>query len=198
MEQQIKCFLADDALVELEDAYVDKQKDLRSEINQQIKILCKSAKMTKLHKTILVNRKQDDENSGERIMKQDNVPLKEVDLSKYDVAHDPAWIPEKMDKETTKAYVQKVGDKTWKYLLEFAKLYCARIDLYNASLTDKEEKEKATQPKCFEEIMHEQLINALNGIIAKNIDAEFDAEFDEIEKADEKPKLAGERDKPKK
>lgn len=198
MKQEIKIFLAGNTLVELEDAYVDKKKDLRTEIHQQIKVLCMGAKMTDVHRIIVVNLKKENEDTGERELAQEQIPLKEDDLSKYVISHDAAWIPEKMDKEDAKTYVQTVGDSTWRYLLYFAKIYCARIDLYNDSLNSYEKSEVAKQPVCFEQIIHEQLINALNAIISKNMDKEFDLEFEEINKEEEtKPPMAGKRPDPK-
>jgi hypothetical protein len=196
-EQQVKIFLVDDAYIELEDAYVDKEKDLRAEVFSQIKTLCKSAKMSKVNKTLVVNLKETDEESGQRKMKQDTVPMDEVDLDKYPVKFDPEWLPEKMKKEDSRTYTQKVGDNTWKYLKYFYQIYCARIDKYNDSLEmPKEESEKAKLPACFEQVIHEQLVQALNQIIAKNIEKEFDAEFKEInaEQDNKKPK-AGSREK---
>jgi len=188
MEQEIKIFLVEDAFVELEDAYVDKKKDLRTEIHQQIKILCKVAKMTKVHNALIANLKSEDEESGERALKQEQIPLKEVDLTKYNLPHNPDWIPEKMDKENAKTYVQKVGDNTWKYLLYYAKIYCAKTDLYNDALNSDEKSEIAKQPVCFEQVIHEQLINALNAIISKNMDKEFDKEFEELNKEKDPPR----------
>jgi hypothetical protein len=195
-EQVVKIFLVDDAYVELEDAYVDKEKDLRAEVSQQIKTLCKSAKMSKVNKSVIVNLKETDEETAQRKMKQDTVPWKDAKVDKYEVSYNPDWIPEKMEKADVKVYTQKVGDTTMRYLKLFYQIYCARIDLYNDSLEATEKSEIAEQPKCFEQVIHEQLVNSLNQIIMKNIEKEFDAEFKEVEQAleDKKPK-AGSRDK---
>lgn len=195
-EQVIKIFLVDDAYVELEDAFVDKEKDLRSEVNKILKTIIKSAKMTKINKTMVVNIKKDDEETGERKMEQDTIKLKEVNLEKFVLESDPSWIPEKMDKDEVKIYSQKVGDATWKYLQYFSKIYGARLDKYNKSLNSDEDKQKAEFPKCFEQLIHEQLISGINTIITKHIEKEFDKEFKELEDAEDnkKPK-AGSRDK---
>jgi hypothetical protein len=199
-ENVVKIFLVDDAYVELEDAYVDKEKDLRAEVFQQIKTLCKSAKMTKVNKKLVVNLKETNDETAAREMKQDTVPLGDVNLEKYKIVHNADWIPEKMDKDEARTYTQKVGDNTWKYLELFYQIYCARIDLYNDSLEmPGEKKEKADMPECFEQVMHEQLVSALNQIIMKNIEKEFDSEFKEIgEKEEGKKPKAGARKKAKK
>ncbi len=199
-EQVVKIFLVDDAYVELEDAYVDKEKDLRAEVFQQIKILCKSAKMTKVNKTLIVNLKHTNDETAAREMKQEQIPLGDINLDKYKIKFDEDWIPEKMIRDETRTYSQKVGSKTWDYLQYFFQIYCARIDEYNDSLELPGEKEdKATQPKCFEQLMHEQLVSALNQIIMKNIEKEFDKEFKELgDKEDDKKNKGGSRKKAKK
>ena len=199
VEQEVKIFLSEDALVELEDAYIEKKKDLRAQISEQVKILYKGAKMTKVHHMIIVNLKSENVDNGERVLKAEQVPLKNVELKKYNLPHNPDWIPENMEKDDTKTYVLKVGDNTWKYLLYFVKIYCVKIDLYNDKLLSNEKSEIAKQPACFEQVLHEQLISGLNAIISKNMDKIFDAEFEEVhkeEKKDDKHPIAGERQTP--
>ena len=200
-DQVVKVFLVDDAYVELQDAYVDKEKDLRAEVFQQLKQLCKSAKMTKVNKTLVVNLKKINDETNERELKQESLQIgKDVDLDKYEVKFDPNWIPEKMDKNSIEVFKMKVGDNTWKYLQLFYQIYCARIDKYNSSLTSEErKKDKADLPKCFEQVIHEQLLGSLMQLIQKQIDKEFEEEFQELQKEEEdkKPK-AGSRDKKKK
>lgn len=201
--QYVKIFLVDDAYTELEDALVDKEKTIRSEVTKAITELCKSAKLSKVKKTLVINIKEENEITGERALKQDTMSFREFDIDKFPVKHDPDWIPEKMDKEEVRIYKQKVGDRTWKFLLFFWKVYCNRLDQYNKSLLDTEKKEKAEFPVCFEQMIHEQLIGVLDKIISKNIEKVFEEEFREIEEAEEKdkskdedkPKLAGSREK---
>ena len=184
VKQIIKIFLAEDALVELEDGYVDNKKILRQEINELIRVLYKSAKMTKVHQTMVVNRKTKNEETGKREFQPEQIPLAECDITKYDLPHDDAWVPKNMEKEggNVRYYAQAVGDSTWKYLVLFTKYYCARTDKYNETLLASEKDEIAEQPECFEQVIHESLINGVNGIIAKNIDNDFDSDVQDINK----------------
>lgn len=177
----LQVFLNEDALIQLEDEFVDKEDDLRHLVYDPVKQLAKQAKMIILNKQFIANVMDEDQNQ-----KQDVIKLKEFDLDKFAVKSDPNWLPENITKEEGNPYKIRVGDKTWGLLEMFFKLYDARVDIYNKSLDrgDKEyEKKKAKPAECWQQIIHEQLIGPVMQKLDKSIDRELEDEFKEVYKS---------------
>lgn len=176
----LQVFLNEDALVQLEDEFVDKEDDLRHLVYDPVKTLAKQAKMITLNKQFIANVMDEDQNQ-----KQDTIKLKDFDLDKFAVKSDPDWLPKNITKNEAKPYKIRVGDKTWGLLEIFFKLYDARVDLYNKSLDrgDKDyEKKKAKPADCWQQIIHEQLIGPVMQKLDKSIDKELEDEFKEVYK----------------
>lgn len=192
----LQVFLNEDALVQLEDEFVDKEDDLRHLIYDPVKQLAKQAKMIILNKQFVANIMDEDQQS-----KQDTIKLKDFDLDRFAPKSDTEWLPENVTKEEAKPYKIRVGDKTWGLLETFFKLYDARVELYNESLDrgDKDyEKKKAKPAECWQQIIHEQLIGPVMAKLDKSIDRELEDEFKEVYKPKSEQKEGPKRDKRKK
>jgi len=185
----LQVFLNEDALVQIEDEFVDKEDDLRHLVYDPIKVIAKQAKMILLNKQFVANVMDDEQQQEQKTIKLD-----EYDLEKHVVKSDPTWLPDNLSEEDSKPYKIRVGEKTWKYLQMYFQLYEARIDLYNKSLdrgAKDYEKQKAKPAECWEQIVHEQLIGPVMQKIDKSIDKELEDEFKEVyegkkDKADKK------------
>lgn len=174
----LQVFLNEDALVQLEDEFVDKEDDLRHLVYDPVKTLAKQAKMILLNKQFVVNIMDEDQKQ-----KQDTIKLNEFNLDKYAIKSKPDWLPENIIAAEAKPYKIRVGDKTWGLLETFFKLYQARVYLYNKSLdrsAKNYEDNKAKPAECWEQIIHEQLIGPVMEKIDKSIDKELEEEFKEV------------------
>lgn len=174
----LQVFLNEDALVQLEDEFVDKEDDLRHLVYDPVKQLAKQAKMIILNKQFVANVMDDDQKAEQKTIK-----LSEIKIDKFAPKSDPDWLPENVTAAEANPYKIRVGDKTWGLLEMSFKLYQIRIDLYNKSLDkgDKEyEKKKAKPAECWEQIIHEQLIGPVMQKIDKSIDRELEDEFKEV------------------
>jgi len=174
----VKVFVSQDALVALEDQFVDDRKGLNKFVYEQIRGLARTAKLCKVNGQFMANIEKEGQ------VKQETYSLKDVDLDEYTVKEDPEWLPDKYDKDVTTYYSIKVGDKTWQALQDFGAIYNCRIDLFNESLPDDAQRKNKVikKAKCLEQINHEQLVAPVMEKITKNIDAELDKEFDEVNK----------------
>lgn len=185
MMYDLKVFLMEEAKVQLEDDFVDKEDDLRHFIYEQVKGLAKSGKMIKLNGQFIANI--EDENAPER-KGQETIKLKEFDLDKYDVKSDPDWVPENLDSEEATVYKIRVGEKTWKLLQIYFQIYQARVSIFNKSVNKKrkgfnEDVELAKTAKCTEQIIHEALIGPVMQKISLSIDKDLEEEFTEVYKS---------------
>jgi len=111
--------------------------------------------------------------------------LKEFKLSEYTIAHNEDWIPENLDADDCKPYIIKIGPKTMDRLETYCKVYQAKVSIYNKSLTDADRKIKsktAIAADCFEQIIHEALIQNVMQKLMSLDDKEFDKEFEEVNK----------------
>jgi len=188
----LKVFLSEDALVSLQDQFVDKEKALQKFIYEQVRGLCRTAKLCKINQQMMANIEK------EGVMTNETYNLKEIDLEKYTLGSDESWLPEKYDKDSTTFYALKVGDNTYDLLLYFGQIYNARIDLYNDSIpeTDINKKQKLLKPaECMEQIIHGQLITPIMNKITEHIDKELDKEYDELLKEDKKEEEEKEKKK---
>ena len=183
MTKQIKLFLPNDFHEELLYQYEDKDADLRKVVFGLLKPLAKQGKMTKLGGSIQCRIKKDGK------MSMEEKPVKEVDLEKTAPTSDDNWIPEKVTKEEIKIYSLTVSDRLFEDIWYFAKLFCARLEIWNASLDTKSEdykKDKATQPACFEQIVQDNVVGSLSRTLSENVEKDYDEEFEELDKK-EKP-----------
>lgn len=188
---KLKVFLTEEALVDLEDDYVDKEDELHKFMFGNIKVLAKQAKMilrSKQFTAIVINE------DGEQ--EQKIIKLKEFDLEKFTVESNPDWIPENLDIDDCKPYIIKVGNKTMSRLKTHTQIYQAKVDLYNKSMSATPKKlEEAKPATCIEQIIHEQLIGPIMNKLSILDDAELDEEFEQVNKPkSKKPNRTGKKD----
>ena len=193
---ELKVYLVEDALAELQDAFLDKEDDLRQIVYSKIRELAKQGRMIELNKQFMANKLDEDKKQI-----TDAIKLKEFNLDEFELQSDPTWLPENLEKDDTASYVIKVGDKTFKSLQTYSKVYQARVDIYNKSL-DKQDPNyndiMAKPAECFEQIIQQSLIQTVQDEISKVIDKGLDAEFKEINeppKKKEKPDRTGNKNK---
>jgi len=182
-EHRVKVFMTEDALAELEEKYEEKPEDLRKVIRDKIRELVKSAKMTKLQKIIIANIEDPDT----KVNKQDQFPLGDYKLEKFDLKSDTDWLPEDFDEDDTKYYSVKVGANTWKYLIMFCQVFGVRVKIWNDSIDSDDTKRKdklIDVPECKEQVFHEQLNPVITRELVNAVGDEFDDEFKEIDKAE--------------
>ena len=178
---KLKVFLTEESLIELEDDYVDKEEELRTLMFGYVKVLAKTTKMIMRNKQFKVGLKAFDDGSEHTEV----IQLKKFKLSKYTLKHDDEWIPENLDASDCKPYIIRIGPKTMDRLETYAQIQQARVSLYNESLTDADRKieaRKAKPFKCFEQIIHDELIVKIMQKLSMSDDKEFDKEFEEINK----------------
>lgn len=195
--KKVKVFLTEDALTQLEDAYLDKEDELRKLIFNKVKELAKGGKMCKIQKNFAAQIW----NPEEKKFKQEVYSLKKERLEDYDPGDNPEWIPKEMDKEDTKYYALQVGDKTWEYLVVICQVLVARITKFNESLDMSREdhkEQKMELPECREQIFHEQLIQLVTGKIMESVADEFEEEFKEINKSEDEKKKEPKKKEPAK
>lgn len=180
--------LAEEAMIAFEDHFDDSE-ELRKFVFEQIKQLAKGAKLIRMNKSFTGVIESEDNKR-----KQEIFYLKDVNLDHYSIDSDPAWLPKNIQKNDVKFYILKVGEKTWGALQLFSKVNVARAVLYNKSLDKSDENydgKLMEKPKCFEQIIQENLILAVYEKIGKNIDDELekeDAELNKPKKKEEKKK----------
>lgn len=179
MTKTIKLFLPKDFYEELLYQYEGKEGELRALVFSYLKPLGKQGRMVKLNQTIQTRVMKDGK------MAMEETDLKEIDFEKTSVKPDSEWIPEKVTKEEIKIYSLTVSEKLYEDLAYFAKVFCARLLIYNDSLDKKSPEYKnqvAVPPTCFEQIIQDNVVNQLSGAVSVNIDKEYDEEFAEMEK----------------
>ena len=190
MVHTVKVFLAEEALVALEDHFVDKDEDaLRKYIFDQVKGLARSAKLVRMNKSFAGNIEVKDGRPNET--KMETWYLKDVRLDKFTVKEDPSWIPKNMDKDDVKIYYLKIGEKTWEALQIYVQVYSARLKFYNDSLDESDSRyndKLLEKPDCFEQVIHEAIIPQVYQKISANIDDELEKEFDKVNEPPEKKK----------
>lgn len=186
MTQTIKLFLPNEFHEELLYQYEGKDADLRKLVFGFLTPMGKQGKMVILNKMVQVRVWKDGK------MAMEEVKLKDINLEKTAVGADDKWIPEKVTNEEIKTYSLSVSDRLFDDLQMFAKVFCARLDIWNKSLDKKAKEYKeqvALMPACFEQIIQDNVITQLSNALAGNIDTEYQEEFDELEKKleDKKP-----------
>lgn len=184
MPSEQSVFLTDDAIAEFKDCFIDSNSAPEKFVFEQIRAMAREAKRAKITKKITYN------NLVDGIPSQKTVKFSEAKLEEYAPASDPNWRPEGDD---IVPLTIKVGDKSTELLKLYAEMYCFRTKKFNESIPIKDPLRKtktATVPSCFEEIVHNGIIDAVIKEINKNIDKDLNEEFEEIygEKKKEKPK----------
>jgi len=172
----VEVFLNEDALVQLEDEFVDKEDDLRHLVYEPVKTLAKASKMVLLNKQFVCNVYDEEQ---PRQTGQETIQLEDYDLDKHKIDGDDTWRPENVVADS-KPYKIRVGDKTWNLLETYFKIYEAKVSVYNKSLpNNKKDKEKfrAVPAKCYQQILHEALIQPVMQKIDKSIDEELEEDF---------------------
>lgn len=178
MAHEVKLFLAEEAMIALEDNFADDDDDdaLRKFVFGEVKKLAKAAKLIKMNKSF-AGVIEDDWKRGKT--KQETFYLKDVNLDDYTIDSDPSWIPKNISKNDCKTFILKVGEKSWDALQFFSKVSVARNALFNKSLTKADpnyEDKQGEKAKCFEQIIHESIILAVMTKVGDNIDDELDEE----------------------
>lgn len=190
MVHTIKVFLAEEALIALEDHFVEKDEDaLRQYIFSLIKGLAKNAKLIRMNKSFASNVEI---KGGEPNETKEKIwYLKDVNLDKFTLEEDSSWIPKSLDKDDLKIYSIKVGETTWEALQIYVQAHCAKIKFYNDSLDENDKRYKIKlieKPACFEQVVYESIIPQIYQKIDASNDVEFQKEFDKINEPPEKKK----------
>lgn len=188
MAHEVKLFLAEEAMIALEDHFADDDDDdaLRKFIFAQVKILAKAAKLIKMNKSFGGVVEDDWKNNKN---KNDTFYLKDINLNDHSIDSDPSWLPKNIDKNDVKIYILKVGERTWEALQLFVKVSVARNFLFIKSLTKADpnyEDKKGEKAKCFEQVIHDNIVLAVMGKIGDNIDDQLDEEDAEVNKPKKK------------
>ena len=188
MVEKIKLYLDEDALTELQDQYMDKETELRKELQAFIKNMFVNTKGAELNKTLVCGMEVEED--GKRVTKNEPVPFKDIDFTKFVVKFNPSWKPKEIDKPTY--YELAVGDATYKKLVTEAQYFMIRVDKYNGSIS--KDKKKADVPTCFEECMYQNLYQPTMSLIMKKVGNVCDDEFEELNKLEDAPKEEAKQD----
>ena len=180
MTKQIKLFMKNTVHEALLYQYEDKGADLRALFFHFLTPLGKQGKITKLHGVLSCMLMGDD---GK--LKQTDIKIKDVEFKKFEIAENPNWRPAGIAAADLVVHEQVISDGLYDDLMYFGKVFCARLAEYNKSLDPKiknYQKAKAPMPSCIEQIIFENVIGQIAETINKNMDTNYDAEFEEIEK----------------
>lgn len=188
MVEKIKFFLGEDSLTELTDQYMDKETELRKELQTFVKNMFVNTKGTELNKTLVCGMEV--EENGKKVTKQEPVPFKDIDFDKYIVKFNPDWKPKEIEKPTY--YELAVGDATYKKLVTEAQHFMIRVDKYNGSIS--KDKKKADVPTCFEECIYQNLYQPTMQLIMKKVGDVCEDEFAELNKLEDAPKEEAKKD----
>ena len=179
MTKTISLFLPNAMHEEVLYQYEGKDADLRKLIFGLLTPLGKQGKMVKLSGSLQARVNTD----GKLAMEDKNI--KDIDMEKLAPKHDKEWIPERVTKDEIKVIKHTMSDRLYEDLEYFAKVFCARLDIYNKSLDKKAKdyKDKVAKfPACFEQVIQDNVVGQLSQAVAGNIDAEYTEEFEELEK----------------
>jgi len=181
MTKTIKLFLPKEFYDEMLYQYEEKDAELRTLVHGFLKPYGKQAKMALLHNNIQV-----------RLIKKGKIEieeqiLKELGLENSTLSFNKDWLPEKMEKGNIEVYSLTISDRLYEDLLNFAKIYIVRLDMWNDSVNaDAGEDGKIAEdrlaklPVCFEQIIQDVTIQNLTQAVEENIDKEYDEEFTEL------------------
>jgi len=195
--------MSEENRIALEDCFMDTPNtDARKFIFDTLKMACHDAKKSLRNKTTLVNQRNE---FGQ--IQQQEISLKDIDLSKYELDSNPKWLPKGLEPSDSKPIELKLGDNTMQYLKAFGQIILIRHEKFNQAEEDFYKTAKArliaaktpdTQMEMWEKqqvTMREQrkleipncleaaLFASIWGIIQQKIDqsdmAIFDKEFSE-------------------
>ena len=133
MSTKLQIPMLDTFYEELDDAFIDEKQTAHEFIWEQLRGLCRDAKMGKLQKSCVVNVMKNGQPTQE-VIKLRGLELKEL-------ASDPSWKPDKVEADEIKFFEHSVTDKTLKYLQLFASFSLLRHEKYGESIVN-ENKEK--------------------------------------------------------
>ena len=185
MTKTISLFLPNAMHEEVLYQYEGKDADLRKLIFGLLTPLGKQGKMVKLSGSLQARVYKD----GKLAM--EDKEIKNIDMEKLATKSDSTWIPERVTKDEIKIIKHTMSDRLYEDLEYFAKVFCARLDIYNKSLDKKAKdyKDKVAKfPACFEQVIQDNVVGQLSQAVAGNIDAEYTEEFEELEKKFEEKK----------
>ena len=192
---------------ELEDAFIDQKEDSHTFIWQQIRGLCRDAKMGKLNKACIF-QKLNKAGGFDR----DSVKLKEVTLE--ELPSNPDWVPLKMEADEVSYFEHKITEKTLKYLMLFSSFSLLRYDKLEesikkldeenlAEMRDKitetnrkveepkiieaekkikeaDEERQKDKPTCMEQCVFNSIYQQIYRHVVANVDKSFDKENEEM------------------
>lgn len=208
MSNILRIPMPDSIYDELDDAFIDEKDTAQKFIWEQIRALCRDAKVGKLNKVCTVNVIKDG------VPATENLKLREFELAQ--VSHDPSWLPPDMDATEVKYYEHKITDKTLEYLRMYCSFTLLRHNKYADSIEEDNTKRlkkiietkpeqkliedakenfaktvdrfRDATPKCLEEIVFNGVYRAIHAKIVENIDREFDKENEEMYPTEDKSK----------
>ena len=127
MSTTVKIPMNEETRIDLEDCFVDTPNtDARKFVFDNLKQACQDAKRSVRNKVTPVNRRQED-----GAMKQEEFELKGIDLEKFTLPSNEAWLPKGMSAEDNNPIELKLGDSTMKFLKHFGQLVIIRHEQYN-------------------------------------------------------------------
>ena len=183
MSNILRIPMPDSIYDELDDAFVGEKETPQLFIWEQIRALCRDAKIGRLNKNCTVNVIKDG------VPATDNVKLRGFELP--EASHDPTWLPPNMEQEDVKYYEHKVTDKTIEYLRLFCSFALLRHNKYADSI--EEDNKKKLQKMIDGKAKQEQIDDAKENFV-KGVQKFRDATpkcVEEIIKQHHKKKLFG-------
>lgn len=182
MVETLRVFLSEDALVTLQDKYIEQDETaIHRFIFGIVRDMARSAKMVLMSGELALAVFDE---IGQ--MRQEKITLKEI--TKPEIVHNKDWMPESKGEKLV-PYELKVGEKTYGLLITAYEHYLIRGAKYNESLPvntpdgrpDLNRKQKLiTLASCFEEFLHGGLIMPIMQEVENSINSELDKEFDSI------------------
>lgn len=197
MPRTLRIPLSPEAADELEDAFIDDEKtDSHQFVWQQIRALCRDAKMTRLSHTLQYHEMGAD---GKLISKSEKLNLDDIPK----LPNAPDWKPDSLGDADVRYFEHMVTDRTWEYLVLFAALAARRQRKYVESLARLDEKRLAeldgkdrdrfakvvaenrehrvkTIPRNIEEVVYMSLEKPITDMITANIDRLLDKENEQM------------------
>ena len=198
--------------IALEDLLIDvPNMDGRKFLFTNIKQACQDAKRSIRNKVTPVNRRPIVGGPP----KQEEFSLKGVDLNKYTLPSDSAWLPKNLDAEDSKPIELKLGDNTMGYIKNYGQIVGVRHEQYNLAeeeylkklqaemIANKVPQQNIDQwkkaqentrkerlgavPKCIEECLYVSIWPMIQQKIDQSDGEIFDKEFEEEYGEKEKP-----------
>ena len=191
--------------IALEDCFIDvPNMDARKFVFGNIKSACQDAQRSIRDKVTPINRRPTDGGPP----KQEEFKLKGIDLEKFTLPSDPAWLPKNLDAEDNKPIELKLGDNTMGYIKNYGQIVGIRHEQFNLAEDKFFEKTKASMraakappdnikqwekvqakiredrlgaiPKCIEECIYVSIWPLIQQKIDQSDGVIFEKEYSEI------------------